>query len=375
MSQFGDKLWWGAKWPGGDNIEAYEMTLPYHWWDTLKGIYTDGHNPAPNAINVAPGTDISVHILGADANAVDAASLIMTVGGATVFNGSDPGSYPNTALSGTGADYLLVYNPPQSFALGNTVSVTVDARTTASPPLSMSQNAYVFTIIAEAGTGTGTDTDTAPPYITSVTPGDGETDVPSTRKILVHIRDDANGVDVQSIIMTLNGVVVFNGSQPSAYPQTTVTGGPKDYLLTFSPLVPFSDNQKNMVTIDAHDLASTPNIMPRAQYTFDTSAIALQPADITITNTIKVVGSTAGRGTVNPSKGEAARIYFSGKEAGGYTCRIFTMTGEQVWTDSRDNTQTGMFEWPAKDTASGTYIVMVKGPAGFKVTKKIIILK
>ncbi len=32
MSQFGDRLWWGAKWPGQANIEACEMSLPANWW-------------------------------------------------------------------------------------------------------------------------------------------------------------------------------------------------------------------------------------------------------------------------------------------------------------------------------------------------------
>ena len=37
ISQFGDKIWWGAKWPGQTSIEAYEMTLPPKWWEDLSG--------------------------------------------------------------------------------------------------------------------------------------------------------------------------------------------------------------------------------------------------------------------------------------------------------------------------------------------------
>ena len=37
MSQFGDRIWWGAKWPGQNKIEAYEMTLPPKWWEELSG--------------------------------------------------------------------------------------------------------------------------------------------------------------------------------------------------------------------------------------------------------------------------------------------------------------------------------------------------
>ena len=37
MSQFGDRLWWGAKWPGQANIETYEMPLPSDWWRDPSG--------------------------------------------------------------------------------------------------------------------------------------------------------------------------------------------------------------------------------------------------------------------------------------------------------------------------------------------------
>jgi hypothetical protein len=37
MSQFGDRIWWGAKWPGQNNIETYEMILPPKWWEELSG--------------------------------------------------------------------------------------------------------------------------------------------------------------------------------------------------------------------------------------------------------------------------------------------------------------------------------------------------
>jgi len=37
MSQFGDRIWWGTKWPGQNKIEAYEMALPPKWWEELSG--------------------------------------------------------------------------------------------------------------------------------------------------------------------------------------------------------------------------------------------------------------------------------------------------------------------------------------------------
>ncbi|MBU1076608.1 MAG: T9SS type A sorting domain-containing protein [Spirochaetes bacterium] len=56
MSQFGDKLWWGAKWPGQNNIEAYEMVLPPNWQEELAGgsvpvaVIPDLHHPVNETI-------------------------------------------------------------------------------------------------------------------------------------------------------------------------------------------------------------------------------------------------------------------------------------------------------------------------------------
>lgn len=89
---------------------------------------------------------------------------------------------------------------------------------------------------------------------------------------------------------------------------------------------------------------------------------------------LKVMGSSAGRGTVNPDKGESSRIYFKGSETGVFECRIFTLLGDVVWEDKKSGVTDGTFEWIPRSIASGTYIVNVKGP-GINDTKKISILR
>jgi hypothetical protein len=73
-------------------------------------------------------------------------------------------------------------------------------------------------------------------------------------------------------------------------------------------------------------------------------------------NEIKIIGSSSGRGTINPDKGETARIYFKGSGTGTFECRIFSLTGELVWQNSMDNISQGMFEWMPKNMASGGYV-------------------
>jgi plastocyanin len=86
-----------------------------------------------------------------------------------------------------------------------------------------------------------------------------------------------------------------------------------------------------------------------------------------------VIGSIEGKGTVNPDRGETAKIFFDGAGVGEYECRIFTLAGEFVWGDVMMDVDRGVFEWDA-DVASGTYIVNVKGP-GLDATKKIIVIR
>jgi hypothetical protein len=92
------------------------------------------------------------------------------------------------------------------------------------------------------------------------------------------------------------------------------------------------------------------------------------------TGSMKVVGSTLGKGTINPDKGDTAKIYFKGHTTGTYELRIFTMSGTLVWNESQENLQEGMFEWKPNNMASGTYVAQIAGP-GINSRKKIIIIR
>jgi hypothetical protein len=89
---------------------------------------------------------------------------------------------------------------------------------------------------------------------------------------------------------------------------------------------------------------------------------------------VKVVGSAPGRGTVNPDRGETPKVYFRGTARGRFECRIFTVTGEQVWQATQDGVQEGTFDWPAAGIASGIYTAHIKGP-GIDASRKIAILR
>jgi len=89
---------------------------------------------------------------------------------------------------------------------------------------------------------------------------------------------------------------------------------------------------------------------------------------------LKIVGSAEGRGTVNPDKGDTAKIFFKGSGTGLYECRVFAVSGEMVWSDSKDGISEGYFEWLPRNMASGVYVAYVKGP-GISAKKKIVVIR
>jgi hypothetical protein len=88
----------------------------------------------------------------------------------------------------------------------------------------------------------------------------------------------------------------------------------------------------------------------------------------------RVIGSTAGKGTINPAKGETAKIEFKGTGTGKFSCKIFNLSGDILWEQEQDNISEGTFEWVPGNIASGIYVVYIKGP-GLKLHKKVAILK
>ncbi|MFC2091703.1 SBBP repeat-containing protein [Elusimicrobiota bacterium] len=92
------------------------------------------------------------------------------------------------------------------------------------------------------------------------------------------------------------------------------------------------------------------------------------------TGDVRVLGSEEGEGTVNPDEGDRALIYFKGSRPGKFSLKIFTLLGELVYKDSRDNVSEGNFSWIPGNIATGIYIAHIKGP-GIDKSKKIAILR
>jgi len=87
--------------------------------------------------------------------------------------------------------------------------------------------------------------DTTPPYTTGHSPSKNAINVQPDTNIIVHVKDDGVGVDINTIVMRVNGQIV----------SPTITGTSADYTLTYNPNQDFSTGTVVSVTVDAEDLA------------------------------------------------------------------------------------------------------------------------
>jgi hypothetical protein len=87
--------------------------------------------------------------------------------------------------------------------------------------------------------------DTTPPYITGYSPAKDATGIATNSNIVVHVKDDGAGVDINTIQLVVNGVTV----------SPVITGTPADYTVTYDPATDFINGQTVSVTIQASDLA------------------------------------------------------------------------------------------------------------------------
>ncbi len=122
--------------------------------------------------------------------------------------------------------------------------------------------------------------DTTPPYTAAFNPPQSSTGVAvSPPTISFQVLDDSSGVDVSSLVLSVNGSTVFNGVSP--HPYTTVTGTSADYTVTYTSPANFNYSDQINVTINAKDLAG--NIMPQVAYSFTViaSSVISAPSNLT----------------------------------------------------------------------------------------------
>jgi len=110
-----------------------------------------------------------------------------------------------------------------------------------------------------------TGPDTIPPNVSDVHPAPNDTDVPVNTNISFHIQDSGDGVNADSIQLTVDG-------QKIAQSDLQITGNSSDYAVVYDPPTDFGYDRVITVSIDAQDLHNPPNVMPQDRYSFTTES-------------------------------------------------------------------------------------------------------
>ena len=210
---------------------------------------------------------------------------------------------------------------------------------------------------AYGGIGVMTE-DVFPPIVTGHNPARNATEVPIDTNIIVSVGDNEAGVNIDSIVMTVEGITIV----PS------ITGTPAEYVLSYNPLVDFSYGQKINVTIDACDLADPVNVMPQHAYSF-----IIEQSEITFTEDLSQV-----KAYPNPYKGNSFSGIIFNFLTEGSKIKIYTLSGQLV--KEIDVGAEGRVFWDVKnedgkEIASGIYIYVIVDEKGNKKSGKIAIIK
>ncbi|MBD3290354.1 T9SS type A sorting domain-containing protein, partial [candidate division KSB1 bacterium] len=111
-----------------------------------------------------------------------------------------------------------------------------------------------------------------PPYLNfdNLSPEPDAMAVDVNSDIFININDDASGIDISSIIIKINNETIYNGAQPDLYTNVSVSGTVHNFLIKYTPSQPLPTDSEIIVSVDVRDLASPPNTMATATYSFMT---------------------------------------------------------------------------------------------------------
>ena len=159
-------------------------------------------------------------------------------------NGVDVQDTSNFTQSALGNGLELFYNPPENFEFDSVVTVYVEIQDTADP-------ANIFAVRCNFRTVP----DTRAPIISNVIPC-GQTNVSVNSPVSFDVVDVGYGVDLSSIVLTIEGLVVCSGISVDAI---TVASGTGYHVLWEHPDRPFRYDSNVTVGIEASDLSPLRN--------------------------------------------------------------------------------------------------------------------
>jgi TolB protein len=188
------------------------------------------------------------------------------------------GYFSNSSSTEGDGTYTIANLPPGDYYLMTSTYKTLTGNewwsgNSPDPSNCDCENAAVVSVSAgEAVSGKDfrLDPDDAEPTPYMAQPTHGGSGFLIDTNIVVHVTDSGWGVDQGTIVMWVGDTIVYDGGNPDAYPNTTVTGDISDFTLTYDPPSNFGYDQLVEVTIDAADLAGNIVTLSQGSFSFRT---------------------------------------------------------------------------------------------------------
>ena len=230
---------------------ANVMTTYSYSFQTIEDLqppYIGGLNPGSGAIDIPLEANIEFMIFDSG-NGVNLTSIVVEIDGVTYTHNNGSFSY-----SGDVNAFQIVVDVSNDFDYGEIVSVQIDAADLCQPANVMSTFIYSFQF----------EYDISSPYIGNYDPESGQQNVPINTNINFHVFDDELGVDINSVVVSVQNIVysIANGN-------LFYSGGVNDYLIIIDPLYNFTYDDTIHVSIDASDLVIPANQMNTFNYLFE----------------------------------------------------------------------------------------------------------
>lgn len=342
-------FWNGSTWAlqdddtaGGGNYAIFGLNPDF------EAPVLANQNPAPLDTDVDVDTNIYLELTDVGTG-INALSVVLTVNGDTAWTGdaAQPGFAVTKTPIANGYSYSI--NPTARLSEGVTNTIDVYAEDNVLLP-NVLDTSYTFDTINEL------------PYLQNLDPFSGENDVPTDSTIRVEVIDDHSGVDEDTVIIEVEGVVAWSGDaqQPGFTVAKTVLAGGYRYVITPDDLLP--ENTSVDIHVVADDQAPTPNTLDTT-YAFttinnppyvDNEDPAPLETDVARTKDVSFdLKDVAGGSGINLS---SVRIYLEGSLAYNGATDLFqppydgTNSERTAITDGHHFVLDKVVDWDAYDT-------------------------
>jgi hypothetical protein len=187
--------------------------------------------PQNGQTGVPVTSDIQINIQDADSG-IDLSEVIIIFNGVTYDMNDSRFTY-----TGTESNYIITIDPSENFPVDISSTITVIAKDNSG---NSAESSITFNTPE-------TPEDTEAPVVTFLHPTDGET-IPVTDQISIRISDIDNDVDINSIEITLNGIIYTILDNEFTY----IEDG-DGYIIYLQPSFPLPDNEMSSLSIFSKD--------------------------------------------------------------------------------------------------------------------------